>query len=106
VPAFQERNLGVKEEGWLYVALLVDLGHQGASTRRVVSIPSTNCYLLLILDLCENCNFITNVSIICSSDITYKYFGVVTYLFMLASVIRNETELPDFRRVLLLPFSG
>lgn len=76
----------------MYVALLIDLGHQGASTRRVVSIPSINCNLLLILDLYENCDFITNVSIICSSDITYKYFGVVVaYLFMLPSVIRNET---------------
>lgn len=67
------------KKGWLYVALLVDLGHQGTSTRRVVSIRSSNCNLLLILELYENCNFIRNVSIICSS-VKVFWSGGHTYL--------------------------
>ena len=73
---------GALKKGWLYIALLVDLGHQGASARRFVSNPSSNWNLLLILDLYENCNFITNVSLICSSVYNVKVFwsGGHTYV--------------------------
>ena len=89
-PVFRNAIEALKK-GWLYVALLVDLGHQGASTRRVESIPSTNCNLLLILDLYENCNFITNVSIICSSDTSILEWW--PYLFIILVINQLNAQI-------------